>query len=406
MATKTDSGFTSSDAQYAQQYSAEVLNEGIVKCPVAMAMMEYGAINKEDALSKADGGTVTLYNRPRVDSNGINGDADFYSNAERQETNTRTIDISKLSYSFKYKVRGSQDEQYTSFRLEDGVLENAADWMRGTFSAALINQAAGNNASSINQPSVASNAFTGSTLVNITGQNSVTAPTYWYEGGNGGAITTAAGIVSGNTLSIQDFEVAAKVIGQNVAGRPTFQTFVGKDCMALAFISRTGLFQLTREATTLGQGPQLTEQIYAQLAGGEKIGDLETFKIPGIPFKFIVVEDHWMPRGVTTSGTAETANTRRAVIVGKNAVDLTFGRGFTMPAGASGRGVSSGIAGTGTVPGVNIEIDPDYKRLNKETYGNISLLYGAKKVTVTGSGANASNSYDLASYVIDHYSDS
>lgn len=405
MATKVDSGITSSDAQYAQRYSADIYNESVVKNSVMKYCMEYGVINKEDALTKEDGGTVTLYNRPRVNSQGLNGDVDFYSNAELQETNSRTINISKVTYAFRFKGRGTQDEQYSPYNLSDGTAQNASDWMGGIVSASLINQLAGNNATSINQPSLDDSAFTGATLLNVTGNNAASAPSYWYEANDGGAITTAAGIDSVNTFSIKDLEVAERVITGQQAGVPTFQTFVNKDCMALVFISKTHKHQLLREASTLGQAPQLQEYMKAALAGGKKVGAMEEFEIPGYSFKLVCVPDSWMPRAVTTSGTAETANTRRAFIVGRNAIDVCFGRGFTMPTVAGGTGTQGGgKANSRAVSGVNINLDPNYKRLNNEVFGTVSLLWGAKKVRVTGSGSNSGNSYDLASYVIDSYS--
>jgi hypothetical protein len=221
----------------------------------------------------------------------------------------------------------------------------------------------------------------------VTGNNAAIAPTYWYEANLGGAITTAAAIDSSNTLTIKDFQLAAANIGTQVAGRPTWQTCTnGFDGVAL--ISQTGFNQMINEAVTVGQGLQMSRLIESMIAGGKQVGNLRTYELPGIPFKFVVCNDSWLPRGVSSG--AEQANTRRAVILGKAAVDLVLGRGY------SGK--------EGTLAGVNIEIDSNYKTLNKERFATGSIMMGARKATATGTGSSASTSFDLATYVIDHYS--
>lgn len=390
----THSGaITSSDAQYKQAFASKLLVEGVVKNDVFQALSKYGCINRNDALENNGGGTVTLYDRLRLDGVGIRGDGDFYSGAAQAETNSRTLNIAKVSYPLTWNIRGSQNQQYAAFDLSEGVEQAMSDWQRTGIAVSLLNQAGGMNATSITQVSMSSStAFTGSNLLTVTGNNSATAPTYWYEANLGGAITTDSGVNSGNTLSIRDFQLAEQIIRTQQVGRPTWQQLVGKDASALVFVSDEGVAQLMNEATTLGQGQQLSQIINSQLAGGEKIGALNTFMIPGLSFKFIKVPESLMPRGVTTSGTTETANTRRCVIVGANALDLSFGAGFS--------------AGNGSepLPGVNVEIDTTYKPLNKQAYGNASVLYGAKKVVSTGSGSFASTGYDLSTYVITHYS--
>ncbi len=388
----THSGaITSADAQYRQGFANKLYMEGVVKNPVMKVLMENDCINREDDLEKNKGGTVTMYNRLRIDGQGQIGDVDFYSLAEQLETNSRTMNILKISKPITWYREGSQSAQYAPFKLDDGTQEALIDYIGGICSASVINQVTGNNASSINQPSLdSSTAFTGANLLQVTGSNAVTAPSYWYEANLGGAITTAAGITSGNTLSLADFELACTVITSQTAGRATWQTIKNKAYIGIAFISYTGLYQLTREATTLGQGAQLTAQIQAQMSGGKTEFDLQEFFVAGIPLKFCVVPDSWMPRGVTASGTAETANTRRAVVVGRNALDMSFGKGY------------SGT--TASVRGLNVEIDTEHKKLNKQAYGNASVLWGCEKTLSTGTGATAGTSYDLATYVIDHYS--
>jgi len=401
MTTRTNAGFAASDVV---RYSSKILNQSVVTQPVSRLCMDYGVINVDKTLLQQGGGTHTLNSAVRVDSQGLQGDVDFYSNAQFAQSDKRTIAISKVSHAFKYRMDGSQDQQYESFKLDEGQMEREGLWMAGITGASIINQLAGNNASSITQPAVSTSAFTSTNLINITGNNTVAAPTYWYEANQGGAITTASGVGSGNTLSIKDFHIWAEVTSSNYSGRPSWQT-LGGGVQALAFISRTGMTQLMYEQTTLGQGAQMNEYIKAGMAGGKTYGALQTFEIPALPLLFVVVPDSWMPRGVTTSGLSETANTRRAFIVGMNALDLCLGKGYgNVPtSGKTAEAVGMGSSASG-VQGVNIEVDTNYKPLNKEGFGLVSLTWGCKKVRIDGNGSSSGTAYDLSTYVIDHYS--
>lgn len=408
-----DQNIGSGDIQFAQQFASKVAINGIVKNPVIKTLTECGCVNIENKLEMDKGGTVTMYTRLRETGTGVRGDVDLYSAAEFQDISGRTLNIARISKPTKWRRKGSQDFQYAPYDLSDGCVENISSWATGMLSGSIINQLAGNNASSITQnalnPGGTFNS-TDDTLLNITGNNAAIAPTYWYEANGGGAITTDSGVNSGNTLAIDDFYDAVAVIESADSTRPTWQTlneFSNEGYIAVAFISRTGAIQMQNQAVTLGQGPQIQNIIEATLAGGKDAkGWANTFMIPMLPIKFVIVPDSWMPRGVTTSGLAETANTRRAVIVGANALDLSWGQGMKIPMNAGGvaRG-NTGTAGSGKfLPGVSVEIDDQHKKLNKETFANAGVLWGCKKAQANGLGDQTGTSYDLSTYVITHYS--
>lgn len=402
MATQTGSGIDSSHALYAQEFSKTVLAEGIVKNKFVKTLMDNGCVNKHDDLSKNSGGKVTLYGANRINTLGLRGDQDFYSNAERQEYNNRELDISLVSTSSVFRLQGTQDQQNAAFKLDTAVTKNISDYIDGVVSYSLMNQLCGTTATSLTVNTLSGTAASGSDLLTVTGNNAGIAPTYWYEANQGGEITTAAGITSSNTLTLKDFQDASVVINSQ-SDKPTWQQLSG-DYTAIAFISHTGFNQLQNEAATLGQASQITEYYKANMAGGKGIYEFRQFMLPGIDMLFCVVPDSYMPRGVASN--AEQANTRRAVIVGHNAIDMAFGRGFDFNAATAGD--TSGTTQTqnagGALAGVNVAVDLNYKPLNNEGYAKASLLWGCKKAQFTGVGANSSTAYDIGTYVIDHYS--
>jgi len=392
MATLATGAVTSSSTgYYASRFSTRLLFEGIISNPVMKLFMENEVINKEDQLSNDAGGTVWMTNALRLNSTGFSGDIDIYSNAMLLEKSSRSLNILKNSMPVSWPMRGTQTQQFTAFDIGSPVSQTLIDWASAVTTGSLINQVGRNTATTITQYSAADSGFTGDTLLNITGNNACTVPTYHYEANLGGVITTDANVNSGNTLSIKDFQLAAEIITSQQTGKPTWQFFKNKKYLAIALISQTGYNQLINEAVTAGQGMQLSQVINAQLAGGKDNIDLQQFMLPGLPFLFAVAPDSWLPRGVTLATGAETATTRRAIIVGRNAIDLAYGKGFT-PAGGK------------TLPGVNIRMDTDYQKLNNQGYATADLLWGCKKTQQTGPGSGTSTAYDTASYVICHYS--
>jgi len=143
---------TSSDAQYRQGYSSKLYYDGIVANPLNKFLTENGVINREDDLSKNQGGTVTLYNRLRLDGKLQRGDVDFYSLAEQLETSSRTINIEKISKPITWHMKGSQTDQFTAYSVDEGTQEAVTDYITSAYNASLINQLAANNASSITLP--------------------------------------------------------------------------------------------------------------------------------------------------------------------------------------------------------------------------------------------------------------
>lgn len=392
MATLATGAITSSNTGYfAQKYSPKLYFESVVKNPINKILMENGCVNREDALSNDSGGTVYMYNALRLNGKGFTGDIDVYTNAQLLEKTTRSLNIFKNQLPISWPMRGTQTQQYASFDIGSANEEALNEWVSSLLAASYMNQLAGNTATSITQLSCSETAFTGSELTRITGNNSASVPTYHYWGSSPGtAKTTDASIGSGDVLTIKDFQFATEIITSQQPGKPTWQIFKNKPYIAIAFISMSGLNQLSNEAVTPGQGYQLSQIYNAMLAGGEKL-DLQQFMLPGVPFLFAVVPDSFMPRGVTLSTGAETANSRRCVIVGRNAADVSFGRGFSPEGGK-------------IIPGASVEVDMEFKKLNKQGYAVANLLWGCKKAASTGPGSGASTEYDLSTYVITHYS--
>ena len=390
MATQEIGVVTSSDAVYAQRYSSKLIAEGIVNNPVNRILTENGCINLENSLQTEGGGTVTMQNQLRLSSKGLRGDVDVYSNAIMSAKAARTLSISKNTLSLQWPLQGTQTQQYVAFDIGSKNEMLLGDWAKSLVTASMLNQLGGNTATSITQYSVYNEgSFSGSDLITITGNNSTSVPTYHYWGSDQTqAYTNDASVTSSNVLSLKDFQLASEIITAQQQNKPTFQLLTGKPYVAVAFIGYTGFNQIKNEAVTAGQGFQLSQIYNANLAGGKTM-DLQEWIFDN--FKFVVVPDSWLPRGVNSGTGAEVANTRRCIIVGRNALDMSLGKGFSTADG-------------GMIPAAKVEFDTNYKKLNGQGFGAASLTWGCKKTQQTGMGDGNSTSYDTSAYVITHYS--
>lgn len=393
MATTNIGNLVTSDSTFnLAKASAKLYVEVIEKDPILKIMKQYGLVNIENKLSQDAGDTVNMYNLLRTDSQGVTGDHDRYSNAENADYGNRELKINLLAHSQRWKKRGTVTQQIAPFDLKEGRGQIMTNWMRTAVTASIMNQAGGNTATSITIPTLSSSAFTGTDpLLRVTGFNTAVAPTSTYKaiGSRGvGSITADENVDADNVLKLSDFMDMREVITSSTAGLPLWSLIGDNSVQAVAFVSTTGMNQLKNDAVTTGQGLNVAQTFYATAAGGKKMG-LDQFILENI--LFVEVPDYLMPRGVHSSTAAAVAATRRAVVMGANAVDVAFGKGYTSASGE-------------IFPGFSVDYDDNYKKLNKETYASVEANWGCKKARIFGQGANSGTAYDLGTYVITHYS--
>jgi len=404
MATITDSQIVSSNTTFnltkasARMY-AEFFGNGKYNPLDAImnTLKQCGVFNYEEKLSSSAGDTVRLYNTPRLDMLPNRGDIDKYTNAKNMQRGDRSMKINLISGTIVYDREGTFRQQLVDFNLKENVPQMVTQWMKHTLLYAILNQAAGNTSTTITAPRVySSNITTSSDMLSLTGNNVAIAPSSVYKaiGSLGaGSHSTDQSVDNTNPLTLRDFMRAREVIRAAGSGIPTWscvdRTISGKWVDAVAVVSTTGMNQLKSDAVASGQGINFAQTQYAQLAGGKDgMNAMTGFVLENI--LFIEVPDDLLPRGVNSGTSAPVAQTRRAVLLGANAIDIAAGKGYE--------------SGSAIIPGFSVDIDEDYKKLNKQGFADISWCGGVQKTQILGTGSNASNSYDLGTYVITHYS--
>lgn len=361
-------------------------------------LRSYGVINYEEKLSGESGTSVIMYNAARISGMGAVGDIDQYANSISLQTANRTLSIRKHSLTVNYAMKKSERQQIAEFDLKANAPKLVTQWGQELLLYQCMNQLTTNTATTISAAGVFDDATLTASgdLSIIRGHNTPGALSTTFRGWGSqaaGSVTADESVNSANPLILQDFMTARETIMATTLGIPRFNTLKspidGMNVDLVALVSTTGMNQLKRDPTTVGQGLNVPQLIYAELAGGGRLQmPGNAFFIEGIAF--VELPDNYFSRGVNSSTAASVANTRRAVLLGANAVDFALGKGY-------------GAAGA-TVPGFSIETDENYKPLNKQGYLSASINGGFKKVQLFGTGANASTAYDNAIFTLTHYS--
>ena len=397
MGTITDTSIVIDSARDLLKASRKMQIEVLHNDKYLNMLKQFGIINVEEKLSAAAGSKVTMYNSPRVDGLGVVGDQDMYQNATPLSSGDRTLQIRKHSMPLKYALDGSERQQISEFRLKDRAPKLITQWGSTMMLYQLLNQLGGNTATTMYAPGVTEfAATTAADRLILTGHNVAIAPSTEYHAWGSsaaGSISADEDVDADNVLTLADFMEAREKIVATLVGIPTWnritQNVEGVNVDAIALVSTTGMNQLKNDPVTQGQGLNFAQFFYAEVAGGKKVPmPSNTYIYEGIAF--VEVPDNLMPRGVHSGTAAAVANSRRAIIVGSNAVDYAFGKGYS-------------FKGT-TIAGFAIETDDQRDKLNKQGYLNASINAGCEKCVIFGTGDNTATAYDNATYIITHYS--
>lgn len=398
-------GLASSNTDYnlvkaSQELTREVLQQDLFKQLLGMGVINTSG---ENILSKQGGDTVNFYNRFRIDAKGGVGDRDLYAAAKDSEFGKRSLVINETNESFRAKKKRTMTSQRTksSFGLpSDGLMEQMKDWAMRLFTANLVIQAAGNNATSTTVSALASTAFTTTDeLAVIRAHNTPPAATSQFSAiGNLGAggVTTPNNITSSNIVTVQDFMKIEEIISQEYAGITQwgYNKMLSNGYRGVVLICKTQWNQMLNAAKAIGANAVISEAMYASMASndparytGKTIGQYKTYECPFTPdLLYVVVPDSVLPRSVHSN--AEVANTRTAIVLGYDAIDWAVG---------------SMVAGSREAMFL-IDQDNQHEKLNSYDYFALYIQNGMKKAQLNGFGANSSNFYDLGTFVLNGYS--
>ncbi len=388
-------------AQNNTLYNFPVASANITKdfyeCDFVKMARQYGIINDAsmNAAKKGKGDEVVIGNLPRLDSKGINPNADAYAQAKTLEAGQRRIrlDIYKDEYKLprQFTMSMQRDSVGVLAELNKECTKLISTHFTNLMCIGMLNQLAGNTATSISAPLLASTAFTGDEANRARLLTAGLAPTTnRFTYGSNQAHANPSAINGTNTpLVMQDIMRAHRIIRRSYAGINTFERLGirsgGKTIDTITLVSETGMYQLLDQTRATGADQTLSQLGYSTIEGGKNIDTImDGFYIPSCKTLLIAMPDDLMPRAVH-SGT-ENTDSRCCLILGKGALD--FALGFAFP--------------NATTPSAYISIDRNKDPHNDWDYVNLRVIMAGEKVQLNGFGANRANVYDYATFVIYH----
>lgn len=264
---------------------------------------------KED-LAKDKGDQITFGLRGLPSGAGIQGDATLEGNEEALTTYNDSVLINQLRHA--HRSGGKMSEQRVPFSVREEIRGSLEDWWFERLEVSAANQLAG---------------YTAQTDTRYTGNNAVTAPstvsgiTRLIVGGS----HTAEGSLSATTthaIKLSDIDAAAAIAkAQSPRIRPI--RIDGKSYW-VCFLHSYAIRQLRLDAATSGNFFDIQK---AQLSGG-KISDNPI--LTGGEFIHngtIVYEWPYLPNIVTSPNSGTTADFRRGVFCGAQALQIAVGGG-------------------------------------------------------------------------------
>lgn len=386
--------------------SSKEVSKDILSQDLFTKLMGMGIINTK--ASELVGDTAKFYNLNRVDSTGLSENDDKYANASSSVYGERTVIMNATEYSHKVKKARSMAAiraQTSVGALDDGILDIMSSFGKNVLRQSLVNQLAGNTASLIvaGELSSSKDFDTATEIARITGHNPVTEISSLYRalGNNAaGGIVNPSQITVANQLSLIDFMLMSNVIfnvHKGVTKWNALDRSKSYGFRALALVSRTGWTQMMSAAPSSTAYPTLAFEMYQQISAsgakksentGKMIDNYEIHRSAFTPdIGYLVCDDHELPRAVHSN--ASQANTRSALILGRNAIDMKT----TKLLGD----VKSGL------PFIILN-DTTHEKLNTYDYYALFMKYGMKRTVLRGTGVNAATDYDYAVAKIDHYS--
>jgi len=262
-------------------------------------------IQMKTETKKGSGDTVTFGLRMQLNGDGFTENELAEGNGEALTLYSDSVALNELGHVAGVKSKNTIDAQRVPFDIREQARNGLADWYAKRFSVSFFRHACGYNVSG------------GSTK--YSGLNAVAAP-------SASRIVRAAGAANDQSLTSADtftLDLIDKAKELAVTADPQIRpVLVGSDKFYVVYLHPTQVTSL-RTNTSTGQWLDITK---AAMAG------MDSSKSPiftgalGIYNKCVLREAHDVTPGLNSGSLVDVANTRRAVLLGAQAVTMAFGQ--------------------------------------------------------------------------------
>ncbi len=349
--------FSTSDVQTRKVWAERMLYDSISDENMVGQLVKDGTLIRKDDLSKTGGmgrgDEVKYHFLNRLSSKGLVGMQSATGNEQALTYYQDTVLINQVREVVKNPNKGSIDQQRVTFNLEEDTYQVLKNWFTERMTVSAINQLTGNTATTL--------AYDGQTYSSderlvLTGLNAATAPAGTGRIVRPNSLTTDQA-VNADTTATMKFSLIDSMIDGARTNRPYITPFDGAIKFKM-YVHINTFRQLWQDTTSPFQ---YRDFVYNKLAGGVNDAQLEGEFIDYNMTRIVATDK--MPYGVHSSTAAQQTNTRRSMLVGKNAGAIAFGQGY---------------AG-GSTPTAGFSFEQDFEDVNLYKRTAIVGVYGIAK---------------------------
>lgn len=353
--TGTPTQFSTSDVQTRKVWADRVYEDSISDESLVGQMISDGTLIRKDDLTKTGsagrGDEIKYHFLNRLTSKGLIGEQSATGNEQSLTYYQDTLLINELREAVKIPNYGMSKQRVT-FDLPEDTYMVLKNWFAERMALSAVNQLTGNTATSITWDG---ESYTGDERLAITGMNTAVAPSSTRIV-RPNSLTTDQAVNADSTATLT-FALIDSMVDTARKSRPYITPFDGT--IKFKYYVHIDTFRQLAQDTT----GYITyrDLVLSKISGGKTDAALEGEFIDFNQTRIIATDK--MPYGVHSSTSVEQTNTRRGVLVGKNAGCLAFGQGF---------------AG-GSQPTTGFQFQDDYTDINKWKRIAIVGVWGCAK---------------------------
>lgn len=253
---------------------------------------------------KGSGDRITYPLVMQLSGDGVSENETLEGNEESLTTYSQNLVINELAHAVRVKNKGTIDNQRILINLRSTARDRLKDWYAKRMSVTFFNHVCGN---------------TLETRAKYYGFNAPTAPTNFVRAGSG--LTDDDGLTSADKFTLTLVDYAKEKAETLTTGPQISPIMVGNEKKYVMYLHP---YQVTDLRTNTSTGQWLDIQKAAMMGGkvsGNPIYNGALGEYNGV----VLRKSYDVMGGITNAGVAK-ANTRRAVLLGRQAATIAFGR--------------------------------------------------------------------------------
>lgn len=315
--------FPANSAFAVKMWSDRLLREFVTDTELLGKLMGYGIVKRFDDLTNNHGGSIRTSYLQSLENQGLIGNEAATGNEEALTYFYQDINIDELRNVVKIPADFTIDAQRVLFDLPEDTYYTLANWHKERSVVAMLNQLAGNTANIITYRGT---AYAGNARLKITGLNQAIAPSVTSQADRhifANNLSTDQAVAGDTTATM----TLAYINEAETRARTQFPYIRPIDENAqIQFVCIVHTEQYNQLINDTKAANQLRDINLARWTGKADAGEVP---LAVVYSNTLILNSDKIPQGVNSSTGDTVANCRRAVFLGRDAIGLAFGVGYT-----------------------------------------------------------------------------